>query len=153
MIRRAEKKDIPQINRIREQVNNIHVQGRPDIFKTGFSKEIQDIALEFLQSDETDIWVDERDGEITGMVMIQYINRPETPYNLARDFCQITEICVDEKWRRKGVAHELMEGVRAEARKRGMEKIELDVWAFNDALEFYEAEGFTVFRRFMECKL
>ena len=36
MIRIAENKDIEQINRLREQVNDIHVQGRPDIFKAGF---------------------------------------------------------------------------------------------------------------------
>ena len=60
---------------------------------------------------------------------------------------------MDEKWRRKGIAHGLMERIRTEARKRGMTKIELDVWAFNDALDFYESEGFHVFRRFLECDL
>ncbi len=153
MIRIAESKDIPQINRLREQVNSIHVQGRPDIFKPGFCKELQDHAAWYLQSEYNDILVDDRDGEIAGMVMIDYINKPESPYGLARSFCHIAEICVDEKWRRKGVAHALMESVRAEAKKRGFTKIELDVWAFNDALAFYEAEGFTVYRRYMECDL
>ena len=153
MIRTAEDKDIKQINRLREQVNDIHVQGRPDIFKAGFCKELQDYAAWYLQSDSNDIFVDDIDGEIVGMVMIDYIRKPESPYGLAREFCHIAEICVDGKWRRKGIAHELMERVRAEAKKRGMTKIELDVWAFNDALDFYESEGFHVFRRFLECDL
>ena len=152
MIRKAKTKDIEQINRLREQVNTIHVNGRPDIFKPGFCKELKDHAAWYLQSDDNDILVDDRDGEIVGM-MIDYISKPESPYGLARDFCHIAEICVDEKWRRKGVAHELMQSVKDEARKRGMPKIELDVWAFNDALEFYEAEGFQVFRRFLEFNL
>lgn len=153
MIRSATDSDIPQINRLREQVNSLHVEGRPDIFKPGFCQELQDHAAWYLQSENNEIFVDERDGEIAGMVMVDYISRPETPYGYAREFCHIAEICVDEKWRRKGVAHELMEHVRTEARKRGMKRIELDVWAFNDALGFYEAEGFRVFRRFMECDL
>lgn len=153
MIRHAKDEDLPQINRLREQVNRLHVEGRPDIFKAGFSKEFQDHAAWYLQSEDNDILVDDRDGELAGMVMIDYISKPESPYGLAREFCHIAEICVDEKWRRKGVAHGLMESVRAEAKKKGMPKIELDVWAFNDALAFYEAEGFRVFRRFLEYDL
>ena len=153
MIRTAEDKDIKQINRLREQVNCIHVEGRPDIFKAGFCKELQDYTAWYLQSDSNDIFVDDIDGEIVGMVMIDYISKPESPYGLARDFCLVADICVDEKWRRKGIAHGLMERIRTEARKRGMTKIELDVWAFNDALDFYESEGFHVFRRFLECDL
>ncbi|MCR5674583.1 MAG: GNAT family N-acetyltransferase [Lachnospiraceae bacterium] len=153
MIRSAKNEDISQINKLREQVNALHVKGRPDIFKAGFSREFQDRAAWYLQSEDNEIFVDDRDGEIVGMVMVDYISKPESPYGLAREFCHIAEICVDEKWRRKGVAHELMECVRTEARKKGMTKIELDVWAFNDALGFYEAEGFHVFRRFLECDL
>ena len=153
MIRFAQSKDIPQINKLREQVNSIHVQGRPDIFKSGFCQELQDRAAWYLQSENNDILVDDRDGEIVGMVMIDYISKPESPYGLAREFCHVAEICVDEKWRRKGIAHQLMASVRSEAKKRGLAKIELDVWAFNDALDFYEAEGFRVYRRFLEMDL
>lgn len=153
MIRLAENKDIPKINELRQQVNTIHVQGRPDIFKPGFCEELQDYATLYLQSDNNDIFVDEREGIIVGMVMVDYISKPESPYGFAREYCHIAEICVDENWRRKGVAHELMDNVRSEARKRGMTKIELDVWSFNDALGFYESEGFHVYRRFLECDI
>lgn len=153
MIRFAQSNDIPQINKLREQVNSIHVQGRPDIFKAGFCQELQDHAAWYLQSENNDILVDDRDGEIVGMVMIDYISKPESPYGLAREFCHVAEICVDEKWRRKGIAHQLMASVCSEAKKRGLAKIELDVWAFNDALDFYEAEGFRVYRRFLEMDL
>ena len=46
-----------------------------------------------------------------------------------------------------------MEHVKEEAKKRGMTRIELDVWAFNDAIRFYEAEGFKTFRTFLEMEL
>ena len=42
---------------------------------------------------------------------------------------------------------------KADAKAKGFSRIELDVWAFNDALAFYEAEGYTVFRRFLELRL
>ena len=141
---------LSQINRLREQVNCIHVEGRPDIFKAGFCKELQDYTAWYLQSDSNDIFVDDIDGEIVGMVMIDYISKPESPYGLARDFCHVAEICVDKEYRRRGIAHSLIERVKEETQKRGLSKIELDVWAFNDAATFYEAEGFKPFRTFLE---
>ena len=60
---------------------------------------------------------------------------------------------MDGRFRRMGVGRALMEGTKAECRKRGFKRIELDVWAFNDALAFYEAEGFTIFRRFLEYEI
>ena len=153
MIRFATEKDLHGINRLRKQVNDLHVQGRPDIFKDGFARELEEYAAWYLQSPDNDILVCERDGAIVGMVMVDYIAKPETPYSLARAFCHIAEICVDEQCRRQGIAHSLLEAVRDEARKRGLNKMELDVWAFNDALDFYTSEGFRVYRRYLECDL
>ena len=150
MVRVAEKKDLDGINVLRKQVNDIHVNGRPDIFKAGFCQELIDCADWYLDSEDNDIFVDEIDGDIAGMIMVDYISKPESPYGLARKFLHVAEICVDEKYRRKGVAHRLMEHAKEEAKKRGISKIELDVWAFNDAMSFYEAEGFKTFRTFLE---
>ena len=97
--------------------------------------------------------VAEEDGQITGMVMVDYIDRPESPYRYAERFAHIAEICVDEQYRRRGVGKRLLDFVKADAKEKGFSRIELDVWAFNDALAFYEAEGYTVFRRYLELKL
>ena len=150
MIRSADSKDLDSINELRRQVNDIHVKGRPDIFKPGFCKELQDHAEWYLSSDNNEIFVDEQDGRITGMVMVDYVSRPESPYEVARNFCHIAEICVDKDYRRRGIAHDLIECVKEEAKKRGLSKIELDVWAFNDVAVFYETEGFKPFRTFFE---
>ena len=49
MIRFAEEKDLERINELRRQVNDMHVKGRPDIFKPGFGREMQDLAREILE--------------------------------------------------------------------------------------------------------
>ena len=50
---------------------------------------------------------------------------------------------MDESFRRQGVAIELFEFMKEDASRRGLDKIELDVWAFNEsAIEFYGAMGF-----------
>ena len=97
---------------------------------------------------------EERDGIICGMVCVDYVNKPETPYSKARDFYHVQEIAVDVNHRRQGVAKELLEFMIADAKKRKLAKIELDVWEFNDsAIEFYQAVGFRQTRRWMEYEI
>lgn len=153
MIRYAVPADAEQINVLRKQVNDLHVQGRPDLFKPGFGPEIQAHVFQYLNRENGYAAVDERDGRIVGMVMVDEIDRPEGPYSYARWFLHIAEICVDEGHRGQGVGKALMDFVKADAKEKGYKRIELDVWAFNDALGFYEAEGFQVFRRFLEYKI
>lgn len=57
---------------------------------------------------------------------------------MERSFYYVQEIAVDEALRRHGVARDFVEFMYVDAKKRGFDKIELDVWAFNEnAVEFY----------------
>ncbi len=152
MVRFAVPEDAEKINVLRREVNDLHVAGRPGHFKAGFGPELRDHIRAYLEGGIGYAAVDEEDGKIIGMVMVDYIDRPENPYRYAERFCHIAEICVDAAFRRKGVGKALMDFVKRDAREKGYARIELDVWAFNDALAFYEAEGFKVFRRFLEWR-
>ena len=153
MIRWAKLEDVDQINELRKEVNDLHIQGRPETFKPGFGPELKNHVLNYLNSEAHGIAVEDRNGIITGMVMIDYIVRPENAYNLEQQFVHIAEVCVRRECRRQGIAHRLFDFVKEDARTKGFHQIQLDVWSFNDALTFYEKEGFTVFRRFLELKL
>ena len=153
MVRFAVPEDAEAINVLRKEVNDLHVAGRPNHFKAGFGPELRDHVYMYLAGGLGYAVVDEEDGQITGMVMVDYIDRPESPYRYAERFAHIAEICVDEKHRRRGVGRRLLDFVKADAKEKGFSRIELDVWAFNDALAFYENEGYTVFRRYLELKL
>ena len=70
-----------------------------------------------------------------------------------RDFLDIDEFCVDEAYRRKGAATELIAFIKSYAKEKGFHRIELNMWEFNQgALAFYEAVGFKTFRRYMEFR-
>ena len=154
MVRFAQEKDLDRINELRKQVNDIHVEGRPDIFKAGFGEKLRGHAQELLNGENSDIIVAERDGIICGMACVDYVNKPETPFGNARCFYHVQEIAVDANHRRQGVAKELLEFMIADAKKRKLGKIELDVWEFNDsAIEFYQAVGFRQTRRWMEYEV
>lgn len=154
MVRFAEERDIPRINELRRQVNELHAAGRPDIFKPGFCQELQDRAYTLLRGEKSDILVAERDGVICGIASIEYLHRLESPYCHPRDVYYVTEFGIDEAYRRQGVGRELMEFIEADARAKGFPRIELDMWAFNQTAQaFYEALGFRTMRLFMERDL
>ena len=153
-IRPANEADTEAVNRLRAQVNALHVQGRPDIFKPGFGEALQNHLAAYFDSETNGVLVAEAGDRIVGFAMVDYIDRPASDYNLTRRFYHVAEFGVDPAWQRRGVASALMQSMQADARARGFQKIELDVWAFNEgALAFYEAMGFQTYRRFMELPL
>ena len=153
-VRIAKPEEFPEINEIRRMVNDVHVNGRPDIFRAGFCQELQDHVYVQAEKEDSDVVVALVDGEIAGFATVEYVHRPESPYNLARDYYHVEEFGVSEKHRREGVATALVNYMKEEARAKGFPRIELDMWEFNQgALAFYEAAGFETFRRYMEIKL
>ena len=75
-------------------------------------------------------------------------------YNRERKFYRIEEFGVDENHRRKGIATALVDFTKEDAKERGYDKIELDMWEFNaGALAFYESVGFKTYRRYMESSV
>ncbi len=150
-IRYAERTELARVNEIRAMVNEVHVNGRPDIFRPGFCEVLQAHIFERFDAADSDVIVALMDGVVCGFATVEYVERPMSPYNLPRRYYHIEEFGVDAAYRRMGVATALVEFCRQEAAKKGFARIELDMWEFNEsALQFYEAAGFRTFRRYME---
>ena len=93
-VRHAKYEELEEVNRLREMVNELHVNGRPGWFRPGFGDELKNFIYEFYDGDNNDVIV---------------------------------------------------------AVNKGIHRIELDYWAFNEGAEkFYEAVGFKVFRKYTE---
>ncbi len=150
-VRLARENELERVNELRKQVNDIHVAGKPDVFKPGFDEVLQNHIYTIWNDPEQSIAVAEKDGVICGFAVLHHINRPESPFMKERDFLDIDEFCVDEAFRRQGIASEMIAFIRGFAKEKGFHRIELNMWEFNqDALAFYEAAGFRTFRRYME---
>ena len=154
MIRFAREEELEKVNELRKEVNDVYVEGRPDIFKSGFCAELRDYIYEIWKDPNKDILVAEKDGEICGIAILNCIYKPETPFMFSRDFMDVDEFCVAKKYRRQGVATEMIEFIKKYAKDKGFQQLELNMWEFNEgALKFYEAAGFETYRRYMEVKL
>ena len=151
IVRQATETDLPRINELRRQVNDLHVSSRPDVFRPGCSQELQDHVNVLFAGDCREILVAEADGVVVGFACLKYIDRPASPYRNAIRFVAIEELGVDEACQRQGTGRLLVDSVRSRAREQGYSRIELDMWEFNEnALAFYERIGFRTYRRYME---
>lgn len=153
-VRRARENELERVNELRMQVNAIHVAGKPEVFKPGFPEGLRNYIYAIHKDPEQFIAVAEKNGTICGFAVLHHINRPENPFMKERDFLDIDEFCVDEAFRRQGIASEMIAFIREFAKEKGSHRIELNMWEFNqDALAFYEAAGFRTYRRYMEMFL
>lgn len=151
IVRPAYRDELPRINEIRCQVNDLHVAGRPDIFRPGFGAELQNLLFERYNTENWRILAAVLDGTVCGFASVEYLDRPQSPYNLARKMYHVEEFGVDSAFRRRGVGSALVAYMKRDAQEKGFSRIELDMWEFNQgALKFYESAGFRTYRRYME---
>lgn len=142
MIRRAEKKDISKIGDLLSQVDLVHHNGRPDIFKIGRKYNDEEL-LKILDDDMRPILVYVNDNdEVLGYcfcVLQQHIND-----NVLTDIktLYIDDLCVDENCRGKHIGKKLYNAATELARERGCYNLTLNVWSCNkSAIKFYESQG------------
>ena len=150
-VRFAREADLPTVNLLRREVNDLHVAGKPDVFKPGFCDELRDHLFTIWNDPGQEIVVAEANEKVCGFAILHHINRPENPFMFERDFLDIDEFCVDENFRRQGVASAMIRFILDFVKEKGFKRLELNMWEFNrGALAFYEAAGFKTFRRYME---
>ena len=153
-VRFAREGELDRINELRRQVNDLHVAGKPEVFKPGFCDELRDFIHVIHEDPNKEIVVAETDGTVCGFAVLNHIVRPENPFMFERNFLDIDEFGVDEAFRRRGVAAEMIRFILDYAKGKGYPRLELNMWEFNrGALAFYEAAEFRTYRRYMEIRL
>jgi GNAT superfamily N-acetyltransferase len=82
------------------------------------------------------IWIAEEDGVPVGYLLALLHERAENPFCQARRWCEIDQIAVDDKWRRRGIARTLVQRLCAEVRGRAIRDVEMSAWSFNEAAHY-----------------
>ena len=143
VVRTAEIEDIPRIIELLVQVDMVHHNGRPDIFKGPATKYNAAQLEEILKQEDTPVFVYVDDtGNVLGHAFC--IHKQITGDSVLTDVrtLYIDDICVDEKSRGKGVGRALYNHVLDYAGTEGFYNITLNVWSCNpDAMKFYESMG------------
>lgn len=140
-IRLARRDDYGAIENIMKQVQQLHVDLRPDIYRrvdTVLPIEALEAAIE-----NGTFFIAESDRKVVGVLEIVY-RHVRTAHQVLRDVLYVETMAVDEAYRGMGVGHAFFAFLRELKAEKGLDGIELQVNAKNvQAIEMYEKNGFT----------
>ena len=138
-IRLANKNDYESVIRIMSQVQDMHVEWRPDIYKPNENLIPEDVFEKVIENGT--FYVAEEEG---GGVLEIVFRHVESPSHVTRDFIFVDTMAIDEKYRGMGIGHQMFDFLKQLKKEKNLDGIELQVNARNSAAyEMYKKYGFT----------
>lgn len=154
-IRRACKDDLKRVRELLLQVNNVHAQGRPDIFIKDGIKYTDEELLSIFENDNTPVYVFTDDEDFLcgyGFCIYEEVKNSTNMHDMKT--CYIDDICIDENKRKHGIGESIYKHILKCAKEDGCDRITLNVWACNEgAFKFYEKMGLVPLKTMLEQKL
>jgi len=145
--------DAEEIVELLRQVHEEHRRRRPHWFKP-FDRTAALEGQRFLLSRGAQMFVARADRVCVGYAMVSERLREENPFRYTSRSLVVDQMAVSNTHRRQGIGTLLMGRIRAEAARRGTQRVELNVYSDNDdARRFYEAQGFVRFQDVMESSV
>ena len=150
IVRLPRLQDYERVSQIMDQVQQLHVEWRPDVYKPASPLITMDMFEAILKDENW--YVAEADGVVVGVLELMK-RHVESPAQDTKDVLFISTMAVDEKYRGKGIGHLFFEKVKQLKQEKGYDTIELQVNAKNRlAYEMYRKYGFTEKSINMELK-
>lgn len=140
-IRHSRLDEYKTVERIMEQVQQMHIGWRPDIYQ--YSETVLPFELYEQAVKDGTFFVAESEGTIAGILFLAY-QHIEHPLQVTRNIIFIDSMAVDEKYRGKGIGHAFFDFLKDLKIQKGYDGIELQVNAKNEAAyQMYTDYGFT----------
>ena len=151
IIRRAQRNDTDKVLDLLLQVEGVHQKGRPDLFREHGVKFTAPELHEIFADDTRPVFVAELDGKVAGYVFCIITETKNSTMLFDMKTIHLEDVCIDETCRGEGIGGALMDYVTAWAKENGCDRMDLDVWEFNEgARRFYERYGFATQKRRMD---
>ena len=147
------REDYPAIDLFMQELHTLHVEARPDIYaplahpysKEEFSEIVED-------GNHIAIAVKDEENHIVGFGIATLRNKSGMVAGLKTAY--VEDIFVCKEYRRQGITKKIFEQLEKQSKEQGAERIDLMVWAFNEAaLELYQSMGMKPQRYIFEKKL
>ena len=152
-IRQATPQDLPAVNRLLEQVLELHHAGRPDLFRASGKKYTDEQLRGIFADPDTPVFVYETDGRVLGYAFC-VVRHAAAGSLVPLTTLYVDDLCVDAQSRGRHVGTALFAHVRSYAERISCHNVTLHVWACNPgARAFYEAMGMTPQYTSMELRL
>lgn len=141
LVRKAAAADYNEVKQLMDEVQRLHEEWRPDIYRTGGDFFPRSYFEE--KAAAGDFYAAEWDGKVIGVMELS-ARHVESPCHVTRNVLFIDSMTVAESYRGKGIGHRFFEEAKRLKTERKLDGIELQVNAKNRAAyEMYRRCGFT----------
>lgn len=141
MIRLAKQKDFTSILEIFREVQNLHAENEPTIFKFADPINAEEFKI-LLENKDIKIFVSEQEEKINGFLIGMLIEKSSN-LTLPRKMFGVENLAVLKSAQKKHIGTSLMDAAIKFAKQEKCDSINLNVWCFNkNAQAFYKHLGF-----------
>lgn len=151
MIRRAVHADLPRITELLAQVDELHRDALPWLFRKLDEPRSREVLEHFITGPDcaTFVATDAVESPALGVLVVMLRQASKAPIVRPARVAEIDSLAVDHVVRRQGVGRRLVQAALAWAHEVQAERTELGVYEFNEpARLFWSSMGFdTVFCR------
>lgn len=149
IIRKAKEEDYNGIDELVNQLLELHLVNRPDMYVKLKHPLSLDEFNNFISSNRKIVLVAEDDSKLIGFGIVTIMNNSGMVKN--RKVALLDNIYVVKEQRGKGVGSNLLSNLRNLSKDKGAKRMDLVVWSFNTkAIEFYKKNGMAIQRYILE---
>lgn len=139
---------------LNREIQDLHHQMHPDIFKPYHREAILPFFEEKLADENVVAWVAKEQEHYLGYLLLFKVQVPENPFQYARSYVLIDQILVKGNAQNKGIGKKLMEAAMAYAKNQGIDRLEVNHWTLNEkARHFFKSQGFEYYCEKMQMKI
>lgn len=139
---------------LNEEVQSLHHELYPEIFKPYNQTQVAEFFQEVLLQDNVTAFVAKENGLTLGYVLLFAQSVAENPFQYERRFLLLDQIVVSTSNRNQGVGALLLDKTFAFAKSLNLEVVELNHWTLNEsARNFFNRHGFSYFNEKMSIRL
>ncbi len=153
-IKPAEARDAEDVLALLTEICDIHHRGRPDIFASSGAKYTAADLEKIFSDPASPSFVAYSGGKFQGYALCKIKTAVAGSHLCPAKVLYIDDLCVLSESRGAGIGSALIERLIAFARELKCDRVELNVWEFNEgARRLYERFGFVTQRRQLEYLL
>ncbi|SHH88240.1 GNAT family N-acetyltransferase [Clostridium grantii] len=146
--------DFTDFSILMNEVHDLHVENRPDIYKDTDEVISKEDFIKIVNDEKIISILAQIDSVVVGLCIISIKNIPDNNVSIPRNIAYMEDLCVLESYRKQGIGKELFYEGKKRALQINVDSLELMVWEFNKMeLEFYENKNMKTRSRIMELKL
>lgn len=128
---------------LNRQVQNLHHQWYPHLFKPFHEAQVSAFFSEMLQKQDVWAFVARVEKEVIGFSVVIQKNYPESPFKYAYSSLYLDQIGVLPHHQLSGVGKMLIKHMEDFAHEKGILQLETDHWSSNqNAAHFFKSQGF-----------